>query len=53
LLPGAECLYRAEAAYRFNRRFCLHELLPQLARAMMLCKPHPETTLRLANNFHG
>ena len=46
-------LYLAEAAYRFNRRFRLREMLPRLARAMMLCKPHPEPTLRLATNFHG
>ena len=46
-------LYLAEAAYRFNRRFRLREMLPRLARAMMLCKPHPEPTLRLASNFHG
>ena len=44
--------YLAEAAYRFNRRFRLREMLPRLARAMMLCKPHPETVLRMANNFH-
>lgn len=30
----------AEAAYRFNRRFRLADMLPRLARAMMLlCKP--------------
>jgi hypothetical protein len=59
-------LYLAEAAYRFahplvgipspcwdNRRFRLREMLPRLARAMMLCKPHPEPTLRMASNFHG
>jgi hypothetical protein len=36
-----------------NRRFRLREMLPRLARAMMLCKPHPEPTLRIASNFHG
>ncbi len=46
-------LYLAEAAYRFNRRFDLRAMLPRLARAMMLCKPHPEPTLRMASNFHG
>lgn len=43
--------YLAEAAYRFNRRFRLHELIPRLARAMMLCKPCAEPSLRLASNF--
>jgi hypothetical protein len=43
--------YLAEAAYRFNRRFRLRELLPRLARAMMLCAPCPERSLRLASNF--
>ncbi|MDE1886429.1 MAG: IS1595 family transposase [Xanthomonadaceae bacterium] len=45
--------YLAEAAYRFNRRFRLRELLPRLARAMMLCAPCAEPSLRLATNFHG
>ncbi|WP_043795515.1 transposase, partial [Rhodanobacter sp. OR87] len=45
--------YLAEAAYRFNRRFRLAELLPRLARAMTLCKPWPETKLRAVDNFHG
>lgn len=45
--------YLAEAAYRFNRRFRLREMLPRLARAMMLCKPHAERVLRMASNFHG
>ncbi|MBS0537070.1 MAG: IS1595 family transposase [Proteobacteria bacterium] len=43
--------YLAEAAYRFNRRFRLRELLPRLMRAMMLCAPCPERSLRLASNF--
>ncbi|MHB8742804.1 MAG: IS1595 family transposase [Sulfuricaulis sp.] len=45
--------YLAEAAYRFNRRFRLRELLPRLARAMVLCKPWPEPKLRTVDNFHG
>jgi transposase-like protein len=45
--------YLAKAAYRFNRRFCLREMLPRLARAMMLCKPHAEPVLRMTSNFHG
>jgi len=45
--------YLAEAAYRFNRRFRLAELLPRLARAMVLCKPWPEPNLRAVDNFHG
>ena len=42
--------YLAEAAYRFNRRFRLRELVPRLARAMMLCAPCTEPLLRLACN---
>lgn len=45
--------YLAEAAYRFNRRFRLADLLPRLAVAMMRCKPCAEPSLRLASNFHG
>ena len=45
--------YLAEAAYRFNRRFRLREMLPRLATAMMRCKPCPEPRLRAASNFHG
>ena len=45
--------YLAEAAYRFNRRFRLHEMLPRLATAMLRCKPCPEPVLRAASNFHG
>lgn len=45
--------YLAEAAYRFNRRFRLADLLPRLAEAMMRCKPCAEPRLRLASNFHG
>jgi len=43
----------AEAAYRFNRRFRLLEMLLRLARAMELCKPWPEPNLRAVDNFHG
>ena len=45
--------YLGEAQYRFNRRFRLTEMLPRLARAVMLCKPCAEPQLRLACNFHG
>lgn len=45
--------YLAEAAYRFNRRFRLAEMLPRLTRAMVLCKPCPEPRLRAASNFLG
>lgn len=45
--------YLAEAAYRFNRRFRLRDMLPRLATALTRCKPCPERVLRLANNFHG
>ncbi len=45
--------YLAEAAYRFNRRFRLAEMLPRLARAMVLCKPWPEPKLRAVDNFPG
>lgn len=45
--------YLAEAAYRFNRRFQLADLLPRLAAAMMGCRPCAEPQLRMASNFHG
>ncbi|NYE28923.1 hypothetical protein HDE78_001879 [Rhodanobacter sp. K2T2] len=45
--------YLAEAAYRFNRRFCLCEMVPRLALALMVCKPDPEPVLRRSSNFHG
>ncbi|MEA0718594.1 IS1595-like element ISXca4 family transposase, partial [Xanthomonas campestris] len=45
--------YLAEAAYRFNRRFRLREMLPRLATAMMQSTPCPEPVLRAASNFHG
>ncbi len=40
-----------EAAYRFNRRFALPELLPSLLRAMVLYSPCAEPALRQASNF--
>lgn len=45
--------YLGEAAYRFNRRFQLPELLPRLLRAMTLCSPCAEPILRQASNFIG
>lgn len=45
------CRYLAEAAYRFNRRFRRPEMLPRLARAVVLCKPCPEPILRAASNY--
>ena len=42
-----------KATYRFKRRFRLCELRRRLTRTMLLCKPHPEPTLRMASNFHG
>jgi len=45
--------YLAEAAYRFNRRFHLATMLPRLLRAMVLCKPCAEPSLRATGNFHG
>lgn len=45
--------YLAEAAYRFNRRFRLADMLPRLLRAMVLCTACPEPSLREASNFHG
>lgn len=45
--------YLAEAAYRFNRRFRLLDMLPRLAVAKMRCKPCAEPTLREGTNFHG
>jgi len=43
--------YLAEAAYRFNRQFCMRELLPRLATAVMRCKPCPEPSLGLRAIF--
>ena len=45
--------YLGEAAYRFNRRFQLPELLPRLLRAMVLCGACAEPLLRQASNFLG
>ena len=45
--------YLAEAAYRFNRRFRLREMMPRLLRAMALCAPCAEPILRAASNYHG
>ena len=45
--------YLAEAAYRFNRRFRLTEMLQRLAHAMVVCKPWPEPKLRRVGNFLG
>jgi transposase-like protein len=43
--------YLGEAAYRFNRRFHLREILPRLVHAMINCKPNPESRLRRTSNF--
>ncbi|OLH45653.1 transposase, partial [Xanthomonas oryzae pv. oryzae] len=43
----------AEAAYRFNRRFDLKQMLPRLATALLRGTPCPERVLRMASNFHG
>ena len=45
--------YLAEAAYRFNRRFRLRDMLPRLLRAMAVCKPCAEPALRSASNYLG
>ena len=45
--------YLAEAAYRFNRRFRLRDMLARLAVAMMRSKPCAEPALRAATNYHG
>ena len=45
--------YLAEAAYRFNRRFRLPELVPRLLRAMLLCSPCAEPALRKTSNYVG
>jgi transposase-like protein len=46
-------LYLLEAAYRFNRRFRLADLLPRVAVALMRCKAYAEPKLRMATNFIG
>ena len=43
--------YLAEAAYRFNRRFRLPEMLPRLLHAMIACRPCSEPMLRQTTNF--
>ena len=43
--------YLGEAAYRFNRRFRLREMLPRLLHAMIVCSPCTEPLLRQASNF--
>jgi hypothetical protein len=45
--------YLGEAAWRFNRRFRLRELVPRLLRAMILCGPCAEPILRQTSNFLG
>jgi ribosomal protein L37AE/L43A len=45
--------YLGEAAYRFNRRFRMVEILPRLLRAMVVCSPCAEPILRQASNFLG
>jgi len=45
--------YLAEAAYRFNRRFRLRDMLPRLLRAMAVCEPCAEPALRSASNYLG
>ena len=45
--------YLVEAAYRFNRRFRLADMLPRLAQTMLLCRPLPEPNLRTVGNFLG
>lgn len=45
--------YLGEAAYRFNRRFRLREIMPRLLCAMILCAPCAEPALRHASNFLG
>lgn len=45
--------YLAEAAYRFNRRFRLREMLPRLLHAMILCAPCAEPILRATTNYVG
>ena len=38
--------YLVEAAWRFNRRFDLHTLVPQLLHACLRTRPWPEHALR-------
>lgn len=39
------------AVYRFRRRFRLREMLPQLARAIMLRKPYRDVDFALGGQF--
>ena len=43
--------YLAEAAYRFNRRFHLRQMLPDLIAVMSCANPLSERRLRLATNY--
>lgn len=43
--------YLAEAAYRFNRRFQLNEILSRLYHVMVRSKPSPEHCLRATTNY--
>ena len=45
--------YLAEAAYRFNRRVRLCEMLPRPLRAMVGCAPCSEPAPRAVSNFRG
>lgn len=44
---------RAEAAYRFNRRFRLRDRLPRLLRATVVCAPGTEPDLRFTSKCLG
>lgn len=43
--------YLGEACWRFNRRFDLKAMLPDLLRTVATLKPHPEHALRTTHNF--
>lgn len=43
--------YLGEACWRFNRRFNLKSMLPDLLRTVAKLKPHPEHALRKTHNF--
>ncbi|GMU45173.1 MAG: IS1595 family transposase [Xanthomonadales bacterium PRO6] len=45
--------YLGEAAYRFNRRFQLNEILSRLYHVMVRSKPSAEHVLRGATNYAG
>ena len=40
--------YLAEFCYRFNRRFCLHAMVEQLAAVAITTSPIPQRLLKLA-----